>query len=77
MGPEQAGFGLSQFSLRDTILEETCPANPNCEDAIRSKFRTADGSCNNLQNPLWGRSGTQTQRVIAPNYADGSKQNPF
>ena len=72
MSPEETAFGLSQFSLRDTILSASCPADPFCDETIvDSPFRTADGSCNNLQNPLWGKSRTQSQRVLVPNYADG------
>ena len=72
MSPDEAGFGLFQFSLRDTILSATCPADPVCDKAvINSPFRTADGSCNNLEYPLWGKSRTQFQRVLVPTYADG------
>jgi len=69
---DEAGFGLAQFNLRDTILSDTCPAEPLCDESIvRSPFRTADGSCNNLRVSSWGKSRSQFQRALVANYADG------
>jgi peroxidase len=75
MTPEEAGFGLNQFNLiRDTILKETCPADPLCDQkTIRSPFRTLDGSCNNIKRSFWGKSRTQFQRALVPAYADGKQ----
>lgn len=71
--PEEAGFGLNQFNLRDTILKETCPADPVCDQKTsRSPFRTLDGSCNNIKRSFWGKSRTQFQRALVPAYADGT-----
>ncbi|XP_057375639.1 peroxidase-like [Daphnia carinata] len=70
--PDQTAFGLSQFKLRDTILSNTCPADPICDrKTLRSPFRTIDGSCNNIKNPSWGKSMTQFERATVPAYADG------
>ncbi|GFT24140.1 chorion peroxidase, partial [Nephila pilipes] len=33
-----------------------------------SRYRTADGTCNNLQNPSWGSAGVCFRRLLQPNY---------
>ncbi|XP_053406662.1 peroxidase-like [Mercenaria mercenaria] len=37
---------------------------------VTAKYRTIDGSCNNLQNPLWGRSNRPHLRFLKPKYMD-------
>ena len=32
------------------------------------KFRTMDGSCNNLEETNYGRAGTPLQRILDPSY---------
>ncbi|XP_036148633.1 peroxidase [Monomorium pharaonis] len=39
-----------------------------CEN---SRYRSYDGSCNNLQNPTWGLANTRYGRLIRPRYSDG------
>ncbi|XP_042882642.1 peroxidase-like [Penaeus japonicus] len=68
--PEQAGFGLQQFSVKDTIISSTCPAPPPCGEKEKY-YRTIDGSCNNLDNPSWGQARTTFQRLKPPKYSDG------
>ncbi|ETN66033.1 oxidase/peroxidase [Anopheles darlingi] len=38
-----------------------------------ARYRTLDGSCNNLQNPSWGAVNTPYGRLIAADYGDGVK----
>ncbi|XP_068203812.1 peroxidase-like [Palaemon carinicauda] len=68
--PEQAGYGLQKFSVRDTIISNTCPEPPRCRKKERF-YRTIDGSCNNLDNPTWGQARTTFQRLLPPQYSDG------
>lgn len=42
----------------------SCPNN---------KYRTLDGSCNNLRRPAWGMAGTRYARLVPAKYADGKR----
>ncbi|CAL4067189.1 unnamed protein product [Meganyctiphanes norvegica] len=66
---DRAGaHGLRAVTLRNTIMEGRCPTPIGCS---RSKYRTTDGSCNNLQNTWWGQTNMPFQRVAVPTYDDG------
>jgi len=75
----QASVGLrSGFnSLTNRKISELCPWNnpvPSCKS--NSRFRTLDGTCNNLRQPNYGRAGTPFQRILLPEYAKGSIDLP-
>ncbi|XP_050457801.1 peroxidase-like isoform X2 [Cataglyphis hispanica] len=36
-----------------------------------SRYRSYDGSCNNLQHPTWGLANTRYGRLLRPRYSDG------
>lgn len=44
---------------------------PLCNFPTLNIFRTIDGSCNNLENPLFGAAGTAFTRLIPGVYEDG------
>ncbi|XP_075427629.1 peroxidasin homolog isoform X2 [Ascaphus truei] len=45
---------------------------PNCSDiCFHRRYRTHDGSCNNLQHPTWGASLTAFPRLLRPAYQNG------
>ncbi|KAK8751901.1 hypothetical protein OTU49_010969, partial [Cherax quadricarinatus] len=67
--PQQGGFGLRGLHVQDTLLGSMCPRRPSCDP--NSKYRTPDGSCNNLKKTTWGKSNTPCQRILAPTYDDG------
>ena len=38
---------------------------------FHKKYRTFDGSCNNLQNPSWGSANSPLQRMLPAQYENG------
>ena len=66
---EAAGIATQHIAIAGTALEETCLPEPTCK---ASKYRSMDGSCNNLKSPNMGRSVTQLGRYKAPQYDDGT-----
>ncbi|XP_039754369.1 peroxidasin homolog [Pararge aegeria] len=59
-------------ALRQSPLLEQCPLKspPKCPPASK-RYRTHDGTCNNLSRPRWGATMTPVQRFIQPVYSDG------
>ncbi|XP_041978631.1 chorion peroxidase-like [Aricia agestis] len=57
--------------LRQTALLDECPQRgpPKCPPASK-RYRTHDGTCNNLNRPRWGSTMTPVQRFIPPVYSD-------
>ena len=47
---------------------------PDCSSAEVKHQRTADGTCNNLNNPTFGAAVTPLRRIITPTYEDGISQ---
>ena len=47
---------------------------PDCTSPTIYKFRTIDGTCNNLNNPTLGGAFTAFRRLISPVYEDGISQ---
>ncbi len=44
----------------------------SCTDmCFHQKYRTLDGTCNNLQNPMWGASLSPLSRLVKPLYENG------
>ncbi|XP_053983301.1 peroxidase-like isoform X1 [Hylaeus volcanicus] len=63
-------FGFGQNMTSDIHQEIRCGDTfpRRCE---KSRYRTYDGSCNNLRNPTWGMANTRYARLLPANYADG------
>jgi peroxidase len=64
------------FDFRARVSSEGCgrpnqPNNCNQNVCYHRRYRTFDGSCNNLQHPAWGASFTPYIRLLNANYEDG------
>lgn len=62
----QSKVAFKALSFANSVTD-TCPTPVQC---FRSKYRTADGSCNNRRNPDWGKSFTPFNRIVFPEYED-------
>ncbi|EFN81383.1 Peroxidasin [Harpegnathos saltator] len=66
---------LSSEQVKDIERMSGCTAHrrrQNCSNmCFHNKYRTIDGSCNNLRHPTWGSSHTGFRRVLQPIYENG------
>ena len=46
----------------------------DCSDPTLRRYRTANGVCNNLENPFYGSAERKLRRLIPPRYEDGVAQ---
>ena len=62
--------------LTSQAINKKCPwlPAPSCNN--RGRFRSHDGTCNNLREPNFGRMGTPFNRIMLPEYAGGSSSLP-
>jgi len=65
---DERRFGLRTISLDNTEFESCYYFDPWCPTG---KYRTSDGTCNNLENPLWGSANTPFVRYLDADYSDG------
>jgi hypothetical protein len=47
---------------------------PQIAPCTKSKYRTYDGSCNNLDNPSLGVANTRYGRLLPKKYSDGTSE---
>ncbi|XP_071539116.1 salivary peroxidase/catechol oxidase-like [Panulirus ornatus] len=63
---------VDMILLEQRIFCEPEMLRPEAEPCnASSPYRTPDGTCNNLENPLWGASFTPHRRVLPADYGDG------
>lgn len=73
---ENGGYSSNDFQQEKAKTmfrrynELSCDLPQPGECDFESKYRTADGSCNNVENPDWGMTGAMQQRVLANDYDD-------
>lgn len=68
------GTLLTKEEIAKMYVESECQElirAPDCSDTSSQKFRTADGTCNNLNNPTFGAVNTPFRRLILQQYEDG------
>lgn len=70
-----------RFDLQSAAVDLPLLGSPEARCEIRpvpgpcdanAPFRTADGTCNNLDDPVMGASFTPFRRYAVPDYADGT-----
>lgn len=69
---------MAKWNMSDTPLGEKCEkrfGSIRCEESYR--YRSYDGSCNNLEHPSWGLSSTAYGRVLPAEYLDGQFRSHF
>jgi len=74
----QAGLGLRAGFNSDTSseIDARCPWTPAPTCNPNLVYRTFDGTCNNLKEPNFGRTGTPYQRILLPQYSKGTVDLP-
>ncbi|XP_046330335.2 thyroid peroxidase-like [Haliotis rufescens] len=65
---------ISQEAI-PSVLKSGFGPRLNCASSLKcsrsSKYRTADGSCNNLAHTSWGKASIPMRRWLIPDYDDG------
>ena len=66
---EANGLLLRQSSSNFTVINNTCLTTTTCSASF--KYRTLNGTCNNLNLPNLGAANTVYRRLTTPAYSDG------
>ncbi|KAJ8973693.1 hypothetical protein NQ317_013398 [Molorchus minor] len=77
-GGDVFGFGIPDFvppPRPTTSTDGNCARRP--ASCPQTKYRSIDGSCNNLRNPIIGIPLTPYTRLLPPQYADARSGNPL
>ena len=75
----EAGIGLRMFdSDSSQAIDDICPWTPapRCGSGGGATYRALDGTCNNLREGNYGRAMTPYQRILLPEYGDGTIHLP-
>ncbi|XP_057663235.1 peroxidase isoform X1 [Diorhabda carinulata] len=64
-------FSPSGSPFQPTIDPSTLGCGTPPADCPNTRYRSFDGSCNNLINPVWGTPNTPYTRLLPHNYGDG------
>ena len=63
---------FSSNALKKLAVSARCERKkiPTCLPAYKAKYRTIDGTCNNIYNPLFGAAPTALNRLVPAKYFD-------
>ncbi|XP_012141532.2 peroxidase [Megachile rotundata] len=64
-------YGSLPYSTNYDVHREISCGDTFPRNCGKSRYRTFDGSCNNLHNPTWGMANTRYGRLLPANYGDG------
>ena len=75
---KQAGIGLRKDFNKNTskILDERCTWRETTVCDEKKKYRSYNGTCNNLKEPNYGRTGTPLQRMLPAEYSENTISLP-
>ena len=73
-GFQQQGGAVNQRISNLQAPPELCPFKKVAPCDPKTRHRRFDGSCNNLQNPWWGKSEIPYKRYLPAEYSDGFQQ---
>ncbi|XP_011872591.1 PREDICTED: peroxidase-like isoform X2 [Vollenhovia emeryi] len=68
-------FASGQNTSNDVHQQIQC-GDTFPQSCQHSRYRSYDGSCNNLRNPTWGLANTRYGRLVRPRYSDGIQAPP-
>ncbi|GAB6023030.1 hypothetical protein CHUAL_007124 [Chamberlinius hualienensis] len=68
LNPSVVSASLPTVSIATSSIADACPKEPVCP---ATKYRSFDGSCNNLENKDWGKASRAFQRMSQSTYLDG------
>ncbi|CAB0038190.1 unnamed protein product [Trichogramma brassicae] len=72
LSPAECSRYVSTVRLdRSSLGGQLCPGGRHILCDPSAKYRSIDGSCNNLENPHWGSAFTAYNRILLPEYTDG------
>lgn len=60
---------LNVFATTNRDFMKRCAPTVRC--TANAKYRTFNGSCNNLKTPTWGAANTPFLRLLNAEYSDG------
>ena len=72
----KAAKNAKKGSVKLKATPQFCPFQSNMDCDATSKYRNVDGSCNNLNNPLLGKSNTPFKRYINETSYDDGMNDP-